>query len=118
MDLNSEDSELAWINQRSLWLSEDFDGQHPGGILPMVLQEIDMYGAETDQVVQQESATTIANDSNAEDSGSNSGSPSDVEMGETDDSHSREKRRRGKEDSPSDAPVGKKKKKHHSTGKA
>jgi hypothetical protein len=25
------------------WLSEDFDGQHPGGILPMVLQEIDMY---------------------------------------------------------------------------
>ncbi|KAJ5654780.1 hypothetical protein N7490_001783 [Penicillium lividum] len=25
------------------WLSEDFDGQHPSGILPMVLQEIDMY---------------------------------------------------------------------------
>ncbi|KAJ5740169.1 hypothetical protein N7493_000041 [Penicillium malachiteum] len=25
------------------WLTEDFDGQHPGGILPMILQEFDMY---------------------------------------------------------------------------
>ncbi|KAJ5736617.1 uncharacterized protein N7483_001742 [Penicillium malachiteum] len=25
------------------WLTEDLDGQHPGGILPMILQEFDMY---------------------------------------------------------------------------
>ncbi|KAJ6103845.1 hypothetical protein N7486_004067 [Penicillium sp. IBT 16267x] len=70
----------------------------------------------TDQVVQQGSTTTIANDSNAEDSGSDSCSPSDVEMDETDDSQGGEKRGRGKEDSPSEAPAAKKK--HHSTGKA